>query len=301
MAKVNVLGVPHAYELTAPSPPTEVLVFIHGWLLSRAYWQPLVADLAHQYACLTYDLRGFGDSTQAVEQRRQGHCHCSLPSEATRSPYGLAAYAEDLICLLNQLNIRRAWLLGHSLGGSIALWAAHLAPQQISGVICVNAGGGIYLKEDFDRFRSAGQQIVRFRPSWLRRLPLLDLVFARAMVDQPLSRIWGQRRLDDLVSAHPQAAQAALLESTTEAEVHLLPQIVASLEQPAYFVGGQQDQVMEPQYVNHLASFHPLFRTPESNVIELSQCGHMAMLEQPRALAKVVQEILAKHTGSSPG
>ncbi|MFE4107682.1 alpha/beta fold hydrolase [Almyronema epifaneia] len=298
MAKVNIWGVPHAYELISPNAQTEVLVFIHGWLLSRAYWQPLVSDLAHQYTCLTYDLRGFGESSQTIEQRLPP-CDCSLPLEATRSPYGLAAYAADLVCLLNQLNLCRVWLLGHSLGGSIALWAAYLAPEKVKGVICINAGGGIYLKEDFDRFRSAGQQIVRFRPQWLRRLPLLDLVFARAMVQQPLKRAWGQQRLNDLLKADPEAARGALLESTTEAEVHLLPQIVSALKQPAYFIGGQQDSVMELQYVNHLASFHPLFRTATGNVYELARCGHMAMLEQPRALAKVVQEILAKHTTPS--
>ncbi|NJL85795.1 MAG: alpha/beta hydrolase [Leptolyngbyaceae cyanobacterium SM1_1_3] len=299
MAKVNILGVPHVYELTAPAPQAEVLVFIHGWLLSRAYWQPMVTELAQQYACLTYDLRGFGASTQAVKQR-VGPSSYQLPEIAARSPYSLAAYAEDLICLLGQLNVGRAWLLGHSLGGSIALWAAYLAPQHVSGVICVNAGGGIFLKEDFERFRAAGRQIVRFRPVWLRWLPLLDLVFARAMVNQPLARAWGQQRLKDFIGAHPEAALGALLESTTEKEVHLLPQIVAALEQPAYFISGQQDQVMESQYVNHLASFHRLFQTPQGNVVELAQCGHMAMLEQPLVLTKVVQEILARHTAPSP-
>jgi pimeloyl-ACP methyl ester carboxylesterase len=63
MAFIDILGANHAYELTPPPvSPSPVLVFIHGWLLSRNYWQPLIDTLAPDYQCLTYDLRGFGDS-----------------------------------------------------------------------------------------------------------------------------------------------------------------------------------------------------------------------------------------------
>lgn len=293
MASLNVLGVPHAYTLTEPVPSGQVLVFVHGWLLSRHYWHPIVEQLMHQYQCLTYDLRGFGDSIQQLEQRQSLSTYSCLNPDP--SPYGLAAYATDLISLLKRLGICRAWLLGHSLGGSIALWAAHLAPDLVQGVIGINAGGGIYVREEFQRFRSVGQTIVRFRTQWLPRVPLLDAAFSHMMVATPLSRCWGKQRLIDLVAAHSTAARRALLDSTTEAEVHLLPQVVSALNQPIYFVAGRQDRVMELKYVNHLASFHRLFQTSPGNVIELDQCGHLAMVEQPQALANAIKQILVRH------
>jgi pimeloyl-ACP methyl ester carboxylesterase len=197
--------------------------------------------------------------------------------------------------LLKELNVANAWLVGHSLGGSIALWTADILPEQVKGVICVNAGGGIYLKEEFERFRSAGQQLVKLRPRWLCNLPLLDLLFTRASVVQTLSRQWGRQRLMDFVTAHPEAALGALLETTTEVEVHRLPQVVARLKQPAYFIAGAQDPIMEPRYVCHLASFHPLFQGCCANVVEIPDCGHLAMVEQPEAVAGHIRQILAKH------
>lgn len=278
MTTIDILGVPHIYELTPPPSPSRspVLVFVHGWLLSRHYWRPLVNLLAPNYQCLIYDLRGFGDSP---------------PGSSSRG-YTLAEYAQDLIILLEKLQLQEVWLVGHSLGGSIALWVADLCPQKVQGVICLNSGGGIYLKEEFERFRVAGQQLLKNRPSWLLCVPLLDLLFAQTMVARPLARQWGRQRLLDFLNADGEAALRALLDSTTEQEVHLLPQIVARLKQPVYFIAGLKDKIMEPKYVHHLASFHPLFQNYGGNVWEIPDCGHLAMLEHPHLVEDQIRTLL---------
>ncbi|MDJ0599198.1 MAG: alpha/beta hydrolase [Crocosphaera sp.] len=289
MPTIDILGVPHTYELTSPSskPSNPVLIFIHGWLLSRQYWLPLINLLSSDYTCLTYDLRGFGESqplTNSLSKQYQ-----------SSSPYTLEAYAKDLIILIKKLNITRAWLIGHSLGGSIALWGADLCPEKIQGVVCLNAGGGIYLKEEFERFRFAGQQLVKYRPQWLCNVPLIDILFSRMMVADPIERQWGKQRVMDLMRADSEAALGSLLDSTTESEVHLLPQIVSRLAQPVYFFSGDKDTVMEPQYVRYLASFHELFNYQGNNVIDIPNCGHLSMIEQPELLGEKMLKILMTH------
>ncbi|MGV0024922.1 alpha/beta fold hydrolase [Phormidesmis priestleyi] len=283
MPTISVLGVPHRYDLTAPTHSSEVLVFVHGWLLSRSYWHPLTQKLAIDYQCLTYDLRGFGESQGRSPDQKE---------HSGESPYSLQAYAKDLGSLLEVLNLSNVWLIGHSLGGSIALWAADQMSDRIRGVICVNAGGGIYLKEEFERFRNAGQQIVKMRPRWLCRVPWIDLLFVRASVARAIDRQWARQRLIDFVIADPEAALGTLLDSTTEAEVHHLPQVVARLKQPVYFIAGSQDPIMEPKYVRHLASFHALFGDCGENVFEISDCGHLAMVEQTEAVALQIRAIV---------
>ncbi len=257
-------------HLMHPQAPT--LVFIHGWLLSRHYWEPLTEKLRENFSCLSYDLRGFGSS------RLQ---------ESDSHEYSLQAYANDLERLLDDRGIDRAWLVGHSLGGSIALWGAHLMGDRIVGVTCINAGGGIYLKEEFEKFRNAGQQMLKFRPSWLPNTPLLDRFFAQMAVCQNLGRDWGRQRVVDFVAADFEAAKGSLLESTTETEVHRLPQVLAALTQPVHFITGDQDRIMEPRYVRHLASFHAHFE--QDNVLELANCGHFAMMEFPDRVAEAIQ------------
>jgi len=289
MTTIDILGVRHAYDLTAATATSPVLVFVHGWLLSRRYWQPLTDRLAPNYQCLTYDLRGFGDS----QSDGGGYTE---PSEPLNSCYTPAAYARDLEILLEKLDISCAWLVGHSLGGTIALWAASKLSDRVKGVVCINAGGGIYLKKEFERFRAVGKQLVTMRPGWLSDLPLADFVFARDSVARSIGRSWGRQRLRDFVAAHPEAALGALLDSTTEAQIHLLPQIVCQLKQPVYFIAGTKDKIMEPKYVLHLASFHWRFQGSGENVLQLPDCGHLAMVEQPDAVASYLQNILQQHT-----
>ncbi|MBE9043051.1 alpha/beta hydrolase [Pleurocapsales cyanobacterium LEGE 10410] len=322
MPSINILETPHIYELTAPVTNSKlpVLVFVHGWLLSRHYWQPLVQILKSEYQCLIYDARGFGESQvtlspsqSTIENSRissialehtddLAETQCNHQSmTATESglnnsqDYSLNAYADDLKRLLESLSIDRAWVVGHSLGGSVALWAADLCPEIIQGVVCLNAGGGIYLKEEFERFRRAGQKLVKFRPRWLPHIPFMSLLFSRMMVARPLELKWGRQRIVDFVRADEQAALGALLESTTEAEVHLLPQLVSRLQQPVYFVAGDKDKVMEVKYVNHLASFHQLFMSGESNVSTIPNCGHLGMIEAPNEVASIIAQVLDKH------
>jgi 2-succinyl-6-hydroxy-2,4-cyclohexadiene-1-carboxylate synthase len=302
---IDILGVPHAYDLTPQTGSSDILVFIHGWLLSREYWQPVIDLLSPQYQCLSYDLRGFGGSqpqrdrslvnpTSLAQSSRGGAVlMATAPTVALElSPYRPAAYAQDLATLLQKLEISNAWLVGHSLGGSIALWAADQCPERIKGVICVNSGGGIYLKEEFERFRAAGQQLVKLRPRWLCHVPLVDMLMTRMNVATPLERRWGRQRLQDLVTAHPEAALGTLLDSTTEAEVHCLPQVIARLKQPVHFIAGANDSIMEPQYVRHLASFHHSFQPCGNNVSEIADCGHMSMVEQPNAVAEQIWAII---------
>lgn len=340
MATIDILGTPHSYDLTAPTRIPHALVFIHGWLLSRKYWQPLIEKLSSKYRCLSYDLRGFGDSGISLSEaesrqdqmeirpkaitpieldaaipqanadaiasllvstskqlaKQQGSYQSALSSKQAISGYTPATYAQDLEILLRKLNISKAWLVGHSLGGTIALWSAARLGCSVEGVVCINAGGGIYLKEEFERFRAIGQKILKFRPNWLTYLPLVDLLFSRINVAQPVDVRWGRQRIIDFVKAHPEAALGALLDSTTESEVHLLPQVVAHLSQPAYFVAGSQDSVMESKYVRHLASFHSMSHMERDNVIEIPNCGHLAMIEHPVAIANQLQTILDKHS-----
>ncbi|MGB3401572.1 MAG: alpha/beta hydrolase [Microcoleaceae cyanobacterium] len=284
MKSIDINGIQQIYQLTQPVSASPTLVFIHGWLLSRQYWQPVMAGLSSDYQCLSYDLRGFGQS-----QLRQNQT-------SSQQDYTPAAYAEDILLLLEKLNLSSVWLVGHSLGGTIALLAAQKQPQRVQGVVCINAGGGIYLEAEFKRFRAAGEQIVKFRPPWLSRIPGLDLLFTRTQVSRPLQRSWGRQRIVDFIAANPDAALKSLLDSTTEAEVKRLPEVVSQLQQPVYFLAGKQDKVMELQYVYHLAKFHWLSQQGKDNVIEIPNCGHMAMLEQTDIVITHLKTILANYS-----
>jgi 2-succinyl-6-hydroxy-2,4-cyclohexadiene-1-carboxylate synthase len=279
MAEILIRNLPQYYHLTPPTPSPVVVVFIHGWLLSAHYWQPLIQLLQSQVQCLSYDLRGFGRSATG------------------NHPHTIQSFVEDLAEMLDRLHLGKVWLVGHSLGGTLALWSAHLLGDRVLGVICVNSGGGIYIEEDFRKLRLAGQLIGYLRPKWLNApwlAPRLALQFTTDSVHQPLALGWGYQRLEDFVRADRRSVLGILLDSTTASAVHLLPPLVARLPQPAYFITGEQDRIMEAKFVRHLASFHALFSQGIQNYWALPHCGHMAMLEQTAVLGQIVQQLILK-------
>ncbi|MFN3925829.1 MAG: alpha/beta fold hydrolase [Pseudanabaenaceae cyanobacterium] len=275
MAQLIIRNLPQNFYLTAPCASGITIVFIHGWLLSGSYWLPLIELLQGYMQCLSYDLRGFGRSPTG------------------NLPHTLVSYVEDLREMLDRLQLGKVWLMGHSLGGTIALWGGYLLGERVQGIICLNSGGGIYIHRDFQRLRLAGRIISYARPRWLLHLPWLPAQFTRDSVQTPLDLKWGKQRLLDLVSADLRSVLGILLDSTTEKEVHFLPQLVARLTQPVYFITGKQDQIMQTRFVKHLASFHYLWREGLENYWELDNCGHIAMLEQPQAVADLVLQVVS--------
>jgi len=90
------------------------VVLIHGLGASRAFWFPRLAmTLAATHRVTIYDLRGHGYS------------------ERPESGYRVSDHADDLRSLLDELGIERAALIGHSLGGSVALELALRAPERV--------------------------------------------------------------------------------------------------------------------------------------------------------------------------
>ena len=71
--------------------------------------------------------------------------------------------------------------------------------------------------------------------------------------------------------------------------------MVSQLKQPVYFLAGAKDQIMEPKYVRHLASFHSLFQARGDNVVEIPHCGHLAMVEQPDVVATLIRSLVVQH------
>lgn len=97
------------------------LVFIPGWGGERWLWQQHQQWCAQNYHSLVVDLPGFGQSP--------------LPPGCD----SIEAMAALIIQVLDQQNIERATLLGHSLGGALALCCAALYPERISQVIGVDS------------------------------------------------------------------------------------------------------------------------------------------------------------------
>ena len=108
-------GVDIHYEVHGKGEPT--LVFIHGWSCDRSYWRAQVDYFAKQYQVITIDLAGHGESG------------------TNRSEWNLRNYGTDVVSVVNDLQLEKLVLVGHSLGGHVALEAASLMQERVLMVI----------------------------------------------------------------------------------------------------------------------------------------------------------------------
>ncbi|MEO0614773.1 MAG: alpha/beta hydrolase [Pseudomonadota bacterium] len=97
------------------------LVFIHGWSCNSAFWREQVDAFAADYTVVTLDLPGHGKSS------------------GDREPWRVADYGADVATVADELGLERVVLIGHSMGGLVALRAAAELEGHALAVIAADA------------------------------------------------------------------------------------------------------------------------------------------------------------------
>ncbi|HEV2786084.1 MAG TPA: alpha/beta fold hydrolase [Solirubrobacteraceae bacterium] len=100
-----------------------LLILVHGITNSSASWEPVLAQLATRFTVLAPDLLGHGDSAKP------------------RGDYSLGANASLLRDFMLALGHQRATIVGHSLGGGIAMQMAYQFPERVERLVLVASGG----------------------------------------------------------------------------------------------------------------------------------------------------------------
>jgi pimeloyl-ACP methyl ester carboxylesterase len=112
-------GVEIAYTTRVSGSPA--LVFIHGWMCNQTFWSEQVDVFSPSHTVVTIDLPG----------------HTGL-SGTDRQGWPLMAYGGDVQSVVEHLDLAEVILVGHSMGGPVALEAARLMPDRVIGVIGVD-------------------------------------------------------------------------------------------------------------------------------------------------------------------
>src|SRR2546421_10436838 len=119
-AEVSVHGHRVNFNCAGQGPP---VVLIHGVAGRAGQWDQVVALLAEHHTVIAPDLMGHGDSAKP------------------RGDYSLGAHASGIRDLLIALDIERASVVGHSLGGGIAMQFAYQFPERCERLVLVSSGG----------------------------------------------------------------------------------------------------------------------------------------------------------------
>src|SRR6478752_3617851 len=108
------------YRMAGSGPP---VVLIHGMVNSSRHWEEVALRLAGRYTVIAPDLIGHGDSA------------------TPRGDYSLGAHAASIRDLLTTIGVERASIVGHSLGGGVAMQFFYQFPQRTERLALISSGG----------------------------------------------------------------------------------------------------------------------------------------------------------------
>lgn len=117
---VVIHGYRRAYRIAGEGP---ALLLLHGLACDSTTWLPVIDQLAEHFTVIAPDLLGHGES------------------DAPRADYTLGGYANAMRDLLTVLGIDKVTVVGHSLGGGVAMQFAYQFPERSERVILVSSGG----------------------------------------------------------------------------------------------------------------------------------------------------------------
>lgn len=128
------VGVEVNYRVDGQGP---ALYMVHGIGARKTTWDALIDGLKHDFTCVSYDLRGHGDSPQPP------------------TPYSLDDLVDDLEALRQKLGHDRIHIVGHSLGGMIGPAYARAYPDNTSSVTLLSTAAG-RSDEDSAKLKAVG-------------------------------------------------------------------------------------------------------------------------------------------------
>ncbi|MGW4483942.1 acetoin dehydrogenase dihydrolipoyllysine-residue acetyltransferase subunit [Amycolatopsis sp. NPDC004368] len=235
----------------------EVVVLVHGYGGDKNSWLFVQEPLADGRTVYALDLPGHGESTKDVGDG------------------SLTTLANAVLSFLETLNVTKAHLVGHSLGGAVVVAAAAAQPAKVASLTLVApAGFG-------DRINAAYLQGFAAAGSRRELKPHLGALFAdpalvtRRFADDLLK----YKRLDgvDRVLAK---LLGTLLDDNDRPALDVTP-LLAQYPGPVAVVWGSEDAVLPPENAAQL---------PDTHFVE--GAGHLVHLERPAAVVEVVTALI---------
>jgi pimeloyl-ACP methyl ester carboxylesterase len=235
------------------------VLFLHSWLGSWRYWLPTMDHLSERYRTYAFDFWGFGES-----DRREGN-------------FSLDEYIELVYGFMDSLGLQQVSLVGHGLGGMVAVRAAVAQPQRFLKLTTVNApfqGNQIQqaLKQGtFARILGRPNPAV----AWTRLIRQMNVDYP-----QILNEI-----IDDTESIAESVVQR-VVDSVIAAD---LRQDLAKLQVPLLAIYGEKDTIVSAEQAQLLREDLEIFQ----QTITLPRSSHFPFLDQPNIFNRVLMDYQA--------
>lgn len=238
------------------------VVLVHGFPLDHTIWMPVAEGLKDEARIIMPDLRGAGKSPE------------------TNETYTMRLLAEDILALIDRLKLEKVILVGHSMGGYVALAFAYAYPGRISGL------GLIATQADADAPERRQGRLVTAREVKRRGVRFVaDGMAPKLTHNEDL-----QKQLHSLMLAsRPTAVMNSLKGMAERSDANAwLPTITI----PSVVIAGGSDQLINISRSQNLAQM-----LSKGWLVEIPEAGHMPMLETPDRVVVALRQLICHVAG----
>ncbi len=221
-------------------------IFLHGFPFDHTIWEPLIPRLSANTRMILPDLRGFGRSP------------------VTEGVYSMRLLAEDVIHLMDRLEIEKAVVVGHSMGGYVSLAFAQAYPSRLLGLGLV-ATHAVADNPERRQTRYKLAESVAHKGARVVASNMVKTLTPRQELLDPINEL--------ILQAHPTGIAGAL---KGMAERHDLTGELSNISVPAVVIVGKSDQLLSRESVETTAQM-----LPKGWLVEIPDAGHLPMFEQP--------------------
>lgn len=246
------------------------LVLLHSLFMDHSTWNEVAAELSGEYCVITPDLPGCGESEKPA---------------ASRFAYDVAAFTGAIADLYAALSLGRAPVVGHGLGGAVALTLAARHPELVSELVVVDAlaeGAEPWLYGRLAHVPLAGSLVFK----QLLGRSLFGAYFRELFLSNPAAI--SNERLDNYYQSFNTPAARGSALSTLRATVDTRPVAAQTsrIQKPTLVLWGHRDRLLPPSVGQRLA------REIRGARFELLDAGHAPQEERPRELSDAVRRFL---------
>lgn len=240
------------------------VVLLHGYPFDHTIWQAQIDTLSRNYRVIAPDLRGHGQSP------------------VPQAGYDLDAMMSDVVLLLDDLGITAAVWVGHSMGGYITMAALRQAQTRVIAAAFVASHPFADSPEkQQDRLESANRALEHGSETVVSGM--IKTLFAPE-TDLDSHTVKHIRQI--MVDTPPTGVAGALIAMAGR------PDSVGTLQTarvPMTVIAGARDQIVKPEIVESLA-----LHVPQVRRVQISEAGHMLMVEQPQTTAAALRDFLRR-------
>jgi 3-oxoadipate enol-lactonase len=277
--RIAVNGVEMAYEEHGSG--TRPCVLVHGFTGSRRDFTPRAAELAEQGRVVLPDLRGHGESTNT----------------GAADGYTLDQLSLDLVAFLDALGIEHCDLLGHSMGGMVALRAVLAQPERFASLVLMDTSARApadLAREPIELAGRVAREAGMVSLAAILRARASSPEAGRTAADRRLEAEWGERYWSEWRFPNYHAMDPFAFGALGAAMFDQLPLAarLGAIRCPTLVMVGAGD-------TSFLGAADELARAiPGAQLRVIPEAGHQPQLENPTAWLAALRDHLARARGS---